>query len=311
VSLRSCCTSARYLALGLFLVVILAISAGYFYVQSFSSDITSLDLDIVYPGITDAQDQELNTITAKFRDEKVVTTSPKSVASRYDVPFAILMYHHLNSSPKPREVKLTVTPENLERQISFLLSRGYHFVTLNQAIDDFIRDGHALQKTVVLTFDDGYRSFYTVAYPLLKKYHIPASVFVINQDIGKRGNLTWAMMKEMIKSGLVEVGVHTVNHKPLGKLSEEKARYQIAESKRLLEEGLGIPMTTIVYPFGNFNSTTKHLAKELGFKGAASVYFGQKPTAKDLFSWRRVQIQNKDQGEGLLRLLYAAFVVVK
>lgn len=296
---------------GLGLFVILAVGAGYLYVESFSSNLDSSDFDIPYPAITDAQDQELNTITAKFRDEKLVTTSPKSITSRYDVPFAILMYHHINSAPKPREVKLTVTPENLERQISFLVSRGYHFVTLDQAFDDFIHDGRTPSKTVVLTFDDGYRSFYTVAFPLLKKYHVPATVYVINQDIGKRGSLTWAMMKEMIKSGLVEVGVHTVNHKPLAKIPEEQARFQLAESKRLLEVGLGVPMMTVAYPFGNFNSTTERLAQELGFKGGASVYFGKKPTAKDLFAWRRVQIQNKDQGEGLLRLLYAAFVVAK
>ncbi len=270
------------------------------------------------PAIVDDQNFLFEKFTVPLPDRLVTTSVQKNIIAattsyrgKFDVPFGILMYHHIDHSVRFTAKKLSVTPENLEKQVTFILGRGYHFVTLDQAFEYFARDGRAPTHTLVLTFDDGYRSFYTSVFPLLKKYQIPASLYVINQDIGKRGNVTWDMMKEMIKSGFVEIGVHTVNHRPLSKLSESSQRFQLEESKRELERGLGIPITTVVYPFGRYNSTTVRLVEELGFKGGASVYFGKRPGKNNHYDWRRVQVQNKHQGEDLLRLLYAAFVVVK
>jgi peptidoglycan/xylan/chitin deacetylase (PgdA/CDA1 family) len=271
----------------------------------------------VDPVIVDNQDYLFERLAPLTDQQPATSTIPGNVIAttthnvRFDVPFGILMYHHIDHSERFTAKKLSVTPENFEKQLVFLLARGYHFVTLDQAFEYFARDGRAPTHTLVLTFDDGYRSFYTAVFPLLKKYQIPASLYVINQDIGKRGNVTWDMMKEMVKSGLVEIGVHTVNHRPLSKLNEASQRYQLEESKRELEQGLGIEITTVVYPFGRYNSTTLKLVQELGFKGGASVFFGKRPGKSNHYDWRRVQVQNKHQGEDLLRLLYAAFVVVK
>ena len=288
-----------------------------FFLRFYNDEAVTVPSDDTDPVIVDNQDYLFVRLTPLM--DRLPTTSTikgNSTATttysvRFDVPFGILMYHHIDHSARFTAKKLSVTPENFEKQLAFLLARGYHFVTLDQAFEYFARDGRAPTHTLVLTFDDGYRSFYTTVFPLLKKYQIPASLYVINQDIGKRGNVTWDMMKEMVKSGLVEIGVHTVNHRPLSKLSEPSQRFQLEESKRELEQGLGISITTAVYPFGRYNSTTVRLAGELGFKGAASVYFGKRPGKNNHYDWRRVQVQNKHQGEDLLRLLYAAFVVVK
>ncbi len=69
--------------------------------------------------------------------------------------------------------------------------------------------------------------------------------------------------------------------------------------------------SVLLYPFGNFNSNVKKQAKDIGFIGAASVYFGDRPSSQDLYAWRRVMITNSDVGVILLRKLFIGFEIVK
>lgn len=232
------------------------------------------------------------------------------VSDKYHTRFGILMYHHINY----KHSKLAVRPEIFEEQIKFLLGRGYRFIKLSDAFKTFASSATSsspYDKTLVLTFDDGYRDFYLNAYPILKKYNVPASFYVINQDIERPGNVTMEMIKSLHQEGLVEIGAHTVNHLPLGKLKPETTFYQMAKSKELLERELNAKIETIIYPFGSFNASVKRQAQQIGFVGGASVYFGQRPSGRDLFAWRRVMITNSDLGQILLRKIFVAFEVVK
>lgn len=299
----------------LFFVIILSgfTIAVFFYWKNFKDQqYDNYEAAVEYDQLKVAEDQ------AKVLDSVVVATSstlnvndPKNLSSKiYQVRFGILMYHHIDDKNK----RLSVKSENLDAQIKYLLDNGYKFIKLSEAFRMFASSTtstYPYNKTLVLTFDDGYRDFYLNAYPILKKYNVPAGLYVINQDIGKRGNVTWEMIKQLHSDGLVEIGAHTVNHLPLGKLRPETAYYQMAKSKELLEQGLQDKIDTIVYPFGSFNENVKKQAKQIGFIGAASVYFGQKPSGVDLYSWRRVMINNRDLGPLLLRKLYIAFELVK
>lgn len=247
----------------------------------------------------------------QFLCEAVSSTVPHAMLKKPDVHFGILMYHQVTNTPPPKQRRFAVSPEIFEQQISYLVDRGYTFVTVDRLFDLVTSSSTPLDKTLALTFDDGYRSFYTNVFPVLKKYNIPATEYVITQDIGKQGSLTWDMLGELVNSGLVEIGAHTVNHLSLKALPVEKQRYQIGESKRILEEGLNISVTTVAYPFGLYGKGTKEVVKDLGFKGAVSIFSGDKPTSTDTFAWRRVAITNADIGEKLLRALYVAFEVVK
>ena len=274
--------------------------------------------------ILSEQDKELSRIISATSSVGIASalTTTTTTSTAHKIPavkdmkigFGILMYHYIGDMPPhtPKNAQnLHVTAEHLEQQIKYLLAKGYHFVTLNEVYDMFIKDGTAPPKTLVLTFDDGYRSFYTNVFPILKKYQVKASAYIISQDIGHKGNVTWDMLKEISKSGLVEIGDHTVNHKSLKKLSDDEQRFQMGQNKKDLEDGLGITVNTIVYPFGEYNTSTKRIAEEIGFKGGAAVYNGKHPSRNDLFNWRRVQIQNKDVGDGLIKVLYGAFEVVQ
>ncbi len=228
-----------------------------------------------------------------------------------DIHFGILMYHQVDDHPPLKQLRFTVLPSVFEQQVSFLLDRGYTFVTVDKALKLFTASSTPPDKTLVLTFDDGYRSFYTHVFPILKKYNIPATEYVITQDIGKHGSLTWAMIRELENSGLVEIGSHTVNHVSLKSISAEKQRYQLEQSKTILEKELRVPITTVAYPFGLYNETTKEIAEEAGYRGAVSIFSGDKPTSTAKFAWRRVAITNSDIGDRLLRTLYIAFEAVK
>lgn len=236
---------------------------------------------------------------------------PKNLTSKFfHLHFGILMYHHIDDKNK----RLSVSPKNLDGQIKYLLDNGYKFIKLSEAFKTFASSTsstYPYDKTLVLTFDDGYRDFYLNAYPILKKYNVPAGLYIINQDIGKRGNVTWEMIKQLHDEKLVEIGVHTMNHLPLGSLKPEIAFYQMSKSKQLLEAALSDKINTIVYPFGSFNAEVKKQAKDIGFIGAASVYYGQRPSGQDLYSWRRVMVTNSDLGPLLLRKLFIGFELVR
>jgi peptidoglycan/xylan/chitin deacetylase (PgdA/CDA1 family) len=224
-----------------------------------------------------------------------------------DPNFAILMYHHINY----KNSKFAVTPENFERQIKFFIDSGYDFIKLSSAFDFYANEEGDLNKKIVLTFDDGYRDFYENAFPILKKYKIPATLFVINQDIGKKGNVTIEMIKEMQNTGLVEVGAHTLNHFNLRRCRQATVQDQIAQGKAELEKELGVEIKLFAYPFGAFTEYAKDLIRTNGFVGAVSVYYGEKPNRNDLYAWRRFMMTNSDQGGALLRKLYVAFELNK
>lgn len=273
--------------------------------ENYEEDVESYQLKL------DSDQTDLLSAVSSSTSSTINANDPKNLSAKtYHVRFGILMYHHIDLQNK----RLSVKPENLDAQIKYLLDNGYKFIKLSEAFKNFASSTTSTfphDKTLVLTFDDGYRDFYTNAYPILKKYNIPAGLYVINQDIGKRGNVTWEMIKNLHEDGLVEIGAHTVNHLPLGRVRPASAFYQMSKSKELLEQGLGAKVDTIVYPFGSFNSSVKNQAKEIGFAGAASVYFGQRPSAQDLYSWRRVMINNTDIGPLLLRKLYIAYELIK
>ena len=121
---------------------------------------------------------------------------------------------------------------------------------------DLIRNKRKIPpKTAAVTFDDGYLDNYTQAYPILKKYNIPATIFVVINRIGKHmGNddyMSWAQIKELSESGLITIGSHSMNHPNLSEIeSEQEMESEILESKNILEESLGRKVDLFSYPFG-------------------------------------------------------------
>lgn len=267
-----------------------------------------------------AVDQQLVSLSQSEQELLENSSTFKMQASstypeKYQTNFGILMYHRVTINPKYRDSRWSVTPENFEGQIKYLQDSGYGFVKLADAYKTFLNASSTTttpyHKTIALTFDDGYRDFYTTVFPLLKQYNVPATVFVITKDVGKNGNVTWEMLKEMVETGLVEVGSHTMSHKYSTRLSKDVLLEEFAGSKAIIEEKLGTSIFVLAYPYGAGNALVYETAKEAGYLGAVRVLAGGRPTAENVFSWRRMMVEKKDSGPLFLKKIFTAFEVIK
>ena len=121
------------------------------------------------------------------------------------------------------------------------------------------------EKSVVLTFDDGYENNYTAMFPLLKKYNFKATIFVITANIDKEPrSMTSKQLLEMEKYG-VDIESHTVNHEHLKTLTKNKQLETLTQSKKDLEKILNKQINFIAYPYGEYNKDTLLAAKEAGY----------------------------------------------
>lgn len=122
-------------------------------------------------------------------------------------------------------------------------------------------------KDVVITFDDGFQNFFTLARPILKKYIYTATIFLVTDKIGAEHFLSWDEILELKKQGF-SFGAHTCSHTSLIALPLEKAKQEIEKSKNIIEQRLNVPVELFSYPYGDFNPAIQNLVKQAGFSGA-------------------------------------------
>ncbi|MFH1189436.1 MAG: polysaccharide deacetylase family protein [Candidatus Omnitrophota bacterium] len=200
----------------------------------------------------------------------------------------VLMYHSVDYNDKA--TKLSVRPESLETHMKYFRDNRYNVVTLDKMID-YIRNKEKVPpKTVAITFDDGYYNNYKHAYPILKKYGIPATIFVIVNKIGTEGYLGWKEIREMSDSGIVTIGSHTISHKWLPSLGTKELKNELTSSKAILEEKLGKPVTAVCYPMGAHNSRVEREASLAGYSYAVATNTGRLSPSDDLYAIKRIKI---------------------
>ena len=191
-----------------------------------------------------------------------------------------LSYHHFAN----RGGRLSVSAKQLRAQLRFLQVNGYTAVTLADYEAFLLAKRRLPRKSVLITIDDGYRSAYDVAFPLLKEFSMPATVFIYSDFIG-RGGLTHSQIKEMEASGLVEVHAHSKSHANLTESSPSESpedylariEKEVAEPKRRLEAVRGKPTTTMAYPYGATNAPVVDVLRKHGVKLAFTVRRGGNP----------------------------------
>ena len=203
-----------------------------------------------------------------------------------DVKVTVLNYHMINS----RFLSLAVEPSDFDWQMKYLVDHGYHTISPDELYDYLAGTGSLPERPVLITFDDGYVDNYTNAFPILKKYHLKAAVFVVTGFLSKRkGYLTWDQVREMEKSG-VTIESHTVTHAALPELSDDRIREELVESKRQAESELGHPVEFIAYPTGAHDLHIAELAKEAGYKAGFTVKYSNVDRNSNVFALERVPI---------------------
>ena len=208
------------------------------------------------------------------------------------IKLPIVMFHYVEYVKDIGDLirrRLDVSPDVFEADLKSLRDQNYQTYFVKDIPD--ILDGKISisMRSAVLTFDDGYEDFYKDSFPLLKKYNMRATIYVINDFIGRKGFLNDAELKEIAKSGLVEIGAHTLDHLYLKQTPKSVAEEQIVESKKDLEQRYGIEVKTIAYPYGAFSQETIDITKQAGFIAAVSVIPGVYQTKDNLFYLYRIR----------------------
>ena len=199
----------------------------------------------------------------------------------------ILTYHHIGEGTNP----LFVKTETFDSQMDYLKKKGYTAVTLKDVVSN-LQSGQVLpNKPVVLTFDDGYRDFYENAFPILSKYSLSATLFVITQHVGGGEYVTWDQLKVMVSSGLVTIGDHTLSHVSLPSVEEPEVRNQILSAKSIIESNLGVTVNTFAYPYGGVSEEAEKVLAEGGFVAAVTTKRGLS-CAKLPYELPRVRVGN-------------------
>ena len=247
---------------------------------------------------------------SKSNQQQSQTSQSKTTAKwkTYDEPvqIPILMYHavHVMDPSEASNANLIVDPDLFEAQIKALAKAGYYFLTPEEAYKAFTENALPAKKVVWLTFDDGVEDFYTIVYPLLKKYKMTATNNIITDFTQKEKEnvLTFDQIKEMKKAGLTFES-HTVNHPDLANSSLETQKNELVASKRLLDKVLDQNTSVIVYPSGRYSQVTIDQAKKADYKLGLTTKNGLASSADGLYSLKRVRILPTTTGEDLLAMI--------
>ena len=186
----------------------------------------------------------------------------------YKVP--VFMYHGVTDYTWG-SAELFVSPSVLEEQLRYLVENGYDPIWFED-----LREVEKYDKPVILTFDDGYQDNYTDLFPLLQKYNVKATIFVITGWLGGEKYLTPEQVTEMSQSGLVSIQSHTWSHKDMDTLPAEAQKEQMSQSKLAILRLTGKEPAVLCYPRGLASHVTLELLLEyysFGVKMNGSVYY--------------------------------------
>jgi len=207
------------------------------------------------------------------------------LSTRYVPP--ILMYHSVDMFKDI--TKLSVSPETFSRQMAFLYRHKYNVISFEEMVKLIKNKERIPPKTVTITFDDGYINNYTEAYPILKKYNFPATIFMITSMIGKPAYLSWEHLKELKENGIA-IESHTISHRWMPDLSDADLKKEVYESKKILEKGLKKKVNFISYPVGAYDKRVQSCVKQAGYKGACGTNPGPTKKWDDIYALKRLRI---------------------
>lgn len=197
-----------------------------------------------------------------------------------------------------------------EKQMDYLAAHNYSVISLSELLKG-LKGGQLPPKPVVITIDDGFKSNYTLAYPVLKKYNFPATLFIYTNFIEKNnGSLTWEEIREMTKNN-IEIGSHSLSHYNLLKYKNNenyetylaRIRREIFLSKEILESKIGSKVKFFAYPYGVYSPIIKNLVIQAGYEGILNANNMNNTLTADPFSLNRQIIFGQNSFNSFIRIL--------
>ncbi len=221
----------------------------------------------------------------------------------------ILMYHSITSDEQKNI--LTLSKNTFETQMQYLSNRGFYIARLEELAKKIEAGENIPKNWVVLTFDDGFKDFYSSAYPMLKRLEFKATVFVITNSLEiSKNSLDWKDLENLAKDSSIDIGAHCLEHIPLPLLESSKARNEIFGSKRILEERLGREVKSLAYPYGAANDLLKKMVRDAGFRVAVGTAY-QRGEFKDndIYILKRVFVSRISQYPLVFKFMLSGYYV--
>lgn len=223
----------------------------------------------------------------------------------------ILCFHGINDRP---ENQYAVSTQDFRHQMRFLAA-NYDVVSMERFVTLLTNEREVPSERIAVTVDDAYRDFYQYAFPVLKEFNIPATVFVptgfIDDDpqyaniLPQKEFLSWDQIREMNQHG-VDFGSHTLSHTSLTKLSRQEILSELKVSKSRIEAEIGETINGFAYPYGtlrDIDTKIERLIAEAGYTWAVTSVSGQNELGVNPFALRRTVIVSDDKLTGFKRAL--------
>lgn len=221
----------------------------------------------------------------------------------------VLMYHSISDDAEEKVqpyYRLATSPRRFAEQMQWLRDLGFHGVSLEEALAG-LADGKAGQGPLAaITFDDGFRDFYTEAWPVIQQHGFTATVYLPTAFIGPQRKLfhgkeclTWDEARELRRHG-IRFGSHTVNHPKLYELDWAAIADELADSKKNIEQELGGEITSFAYPYAfpqedqNFTKRFSGLLRGQGYQSCATTVVGRVQAGDDLYRMKRLPANSCD-----------------
>lgn len=208
----------------------------------------------------------------------------------YHIP--ILLYHYIEYVTDKRDTirqSLVVIPSVFEQQVKTLKDAGYTFITSADYGSILNGKGTLPEKPVIITIDDGHWDLATDILPILKKYNVKATAYIVPGLLGGSDYLSQSQLQEVINSKLVDIGAHTVHHMWLKGRSKEFVQKEVLDSKTMLEQKFNIHVVSFAYPYGGFDQNTIDIVKAANFSTASTTIAGNVQSEQNRFFLYRIR----------------------
>lgn len=230
-----------------------------------------------------------------------------NLTNNYAVP--VLMYHRIDDlgsdevkSPLLRD--LTVPVKDFDEQIKYLVEQDFAVLSIRDVENAQLNNLPLPKKSVVITMDDGYRDNFENAFPILQKYGIPATIFVVTSMIDKSNHLSWDQILQM-NNKPVNYGSHTIHHYDLTTLPLTKLDDELILSKQTLENKLPEKITSIAYPSGEFNDLVTQRTKQAGYISGWKKGGGPVQPGNNMYLLPRIRVHGRTTMEDFKRKVWS------
>lgn len=214
-----------------------------------------------------------------FAEEQPVT----EVTAEEDIIIPVLMYHNIAEKYSASADGANITPKRFEEHMQGILDRGYTPIFVADYYNSVERGKPLPENPIIVTFDDGYLSNYEIAFPILKRLSIPATIFIVTSTVGATAesgivgtsHFNWEQAREMQQSGIIDIHSHSHTHRDMTSLSPAQLQEELRLSRYLIERNLGKNCYVFSYPFGKYNATTSQRARAAGYRMQILVNYAE------------------------------------